>query len=295
MKDFKPLDLEDRNVFQERLAQDPPEISEMTFTNLWMWRHRYNPVYAVRDGLLLVIVQPEDGPPFALPPAGDGDKGAALEYLTEVMTEHGARPMIARAGESFVNRWVDRDAFEVIPDPDNSDYVYLTEHLIELPGNKFHGKKNHLNQFLKNYEFEYRDLDAKTARQFLDLQETWCDIKDCDDKPGLFYENIAIYQALSRHADLQLTGGAILIDGKVEAFSLGEQLNRDTAVIHTEKANPDIRGLYVAINQRFCQEAWSHLTYVNREQDMGIEGLRKAKESYNPHHKVEKFVVTPKS
>jgi hypothetical protein len=107
-------------------------------------------------------------------------------------------------------------------------------------------------------------------------------------------EDMAVYEALKHFEKLEIQGGAILIDSKVQAFSLGELLNPDTAVIHIEKANPEFTGIYAAINQMFCWEAFAHVKYVNREQDLGVEGLRKAKQSYYPDHMVEKFVVTPR-
>jgi hypothetical protein len=113
-------------------------------------------------------------------------------------------------------------------------------------------------------------------------------------KPDLLAEDFAVHEALTFFEELGFKGGAILINSVVEAFSLGEPLNEDMAVIHIEKANPEIPGLYAAINQLFCLNAWSEVTYINREQDMGSEGLRKAKESYYPHHMVNKYIVKPK-
>jgi hypothetical protein len=91
---------------------------------------------------------------------------------------------------------------------------------------------------------------------------------------------------------LNVFGGAIYVDGCLEAFALGEKLNENTAVVHFEKANPEIRGLYQLINQWFCKNVLQGFTYVNREQDLGSEGLRRAKISYRPHHMVEKFFAT---
>jgi hypothetical protein len=106
-------------------------------------------------------------------------------------------------------------------------------------------------------------------------------------------ESVAIKEAFTHFDDLGVKGGAILIDGKLEAFTLGEPLNRETVVIHIEKANPAYEGLYPMIHQAFLEQEWSEYTYVNREQDLGEEGLRKAKESYFPHHMVHKYKVTP--
>ena len=189
---------------------------------------------------------------------------------------------------------MDQERYTSVLDRDNSDYVYSTLDLIQLSGRKYHRKKNHLNRFLKNYQFEYRDLDMELVECFIDMQEEWCQMKECVDKPDLLSEDYAINMALTHFEELDYRGGAIQIDYKIEAFSLGESLNTDTAVIHIEKANPDIPGLYSAINQFFCSNRWAEKEYINREQDMGIEGLRKAKESYHPHHMVNKYIVMPK-
>jgi hypothetical protein len=173
------------------------------------------------------------------------------------------------------------------------DTIFRSNDLIHLSGRKYHRKKNHLNNFLKNIQFEYRNLDMELVECFLDMQDHWCRLKECAEKPELLQEDYAIYQALIHFEELGFTGGAIQIDSRVEAFSLGERLNPNTAVIHVEKANPDITGLYGAINQVFCSRAWSGIEYINREQDMGIEGLRKAKKSYYPHHMINKYTVIP--
>jgi hypothetical protein len=108
------------------------------------------------------------------------------------------------------------------------------------------------------------------------------------------FKEYAVHEALISFEELDYRGGTIIIDSRVEAFSLGEPLNRETAVIHVEKANPDIQGLYAAINQLSCLHAWADMKYINREQDMGIEGLRKAKEPYHPHQMVNKYTLIPK-
>lgn len=294
MDDFAPIQLDDKETFQQMLSQDPPRISELTFTNLFIWRCRYHPVWRVWGDCLIVILQPDDGPPFGLPPVGRGDKGDALAFLCRSLGDLASEIKVSRADREFVKTYAGGGDFEIIEDRDNSDYVYRAEDLITLRGNKYHGKKNHVNKFRKNNEFEYRTLDEKLAEKFLDLQEEWCALRECELNPGLFQEHIAIHEAVTHHKDLGFAGGAIVIDGKVEAFAFGELLNPDTAVIHAEKANPDIPGLYAAINQQFCEAAWSNVQYINREQDLGLDGLRKAKLSYHPDHLVEKFTLIPK-
>jgi hypothetical protein len=294
MTDFKPIEIQDKPLFDGFLRQDRPRISELTFTNLFIWRKHHQPTWLERDNCILIIFHPQKGQPYGLSPFGPGDKKGALDVLCKEIAKQTPEVRICRVGEEFVTNHVDPVKYDVLPDRDNSDYIYLAKDLINLSGNKYHRKKNHLNQFIKNYAFEYRALDAELVKRVLGMQESWCQIRECVEKPDLLAEDFAVHEALIHYEELGYQGGAILINSVVEAFALGEPLNEDTAVIHIEKANPDIPGLYAAINQLFCLNAWSEVAYINREQDLGVEGLRKAKESYYPHHMVNKYTLIPK-
>jgi uncharacterized protein len=291
IRDFKPIGIEDKSVFDGFFREDPPFISEMTFTNLFMWRHRYQPLWREAEGCLLVLFQPQTGRLYGLPPVGQGNKESALAILCAEIGHIYEEIRICRVPENFVKAHVDSSLYTCLPDRDNSDYVYLTHDLVHLSGNKYHRKKNHFHQFMKKYDYEYRALDINLVECVLGMQETWCQMRECTSDPGLLAEDYAVREALMRFEDLDYAGGVILMNSRVEAFSMGEALNPDTAVIHVEKANPSIVGLYTAMNQLFCKEAWSAFPYINREQDMGVEGLRKAKESYYPHHMVNKYTV----
>jgi len=178
-------------------------------------------------------------------------------------------------------------------DPANWDYVYLASDLINLPGRKYHKKKNHINRFVSRYSYQYRPLTPDLIDGCIELQRAWCGIRDCfaPEHMSLAEEHEAILDVLQNAQVLGAIGGVILIDGRVAAFSIGEPLNRETFVIHFEKASLDYPGLYQLINRDFCADACSGFTYVNREQDLGEPGLRQAKESYYPHHMIEKFLV----
>lgn len=292
--EWKPVEMEDKPIFAHFLGQEPPQVSELTFTNLFVWRHHHRPIWKLWNDCLLILFQPKQGPAFGLPPVGTGDKAKALSYLCQELTSMGHEARVCRVGEDFVTSLVDPDQYEVTLDRDSSDYVYLSRDLADLPGRKYHRKKNHLNRFLKNTPHEYRPLDMELVECFIGMQESWCQLKACVEKPELLAEDYAVHEALTHFDALGYQGGAIVIESRVEAFSLGEALNENTAVIHIEKANPEIPGLYTAINQLFCRHAWSKMMYINREQDLGVEGLRKAKESYHPHHMVNKYTVVPK-
>ena len=291
---FKPLEMADKEVISDYLRQDPPQTSELTFTNLFMWRHHYRPFWREWGGCLHIVCTPPYKAPFGLLPIGVAEKARSLEFLCGQLAGLTQDIMVCRVGQEFVDRYVDLERYDKVIDAGQSDYIYLAKDLINLAGRKFHQKKNHLNQFVKRHEFEARELDFEMVECVLDMQETWCQLKNCDRDPGLLSEDLAICEALKNFGDLDYRGLAIFIDGKVEAFALGERLNPQTAVIHVEKANPEIRGLYAAINQRSCQELWSEYKYINREQDLGVMGLRQAKLSYNPDHMVEKYILRPK-
>jgi hypothetical protein len=294
MADFKPIAIPDKPLFDEFLRKDPPRVSELTFTNLFIWRHHYQPAWLEWHGCILIIFRTQKGALYGVCPFGPGDKKGALDVLCTELAKQVSDVRICRVGEEFVTHHVDPAKYHAEFDRDNSDYLYLAKDLINLPGNKYHRKKNHLNQFIKKHAFEYRSLDTELVNRVLGMQEAWCQMRECVMKPDLLAEDFAVREALNDFEALDCQGGAILINSVVEAFSLGEPLNEDTAVIHMEKANPDIPGLYSAINQRFCLNAWSNMTYINREQDMGVEGLRKAKESYYPHHMINKYTLIPK-
>lgn len=163
-----------------------------------------------------------------------------------------------------------------------------------MAGRKYHSKKNYLNRFSQAYSFQYVPLQNDTIQWCLDMTVTWCEGRRCEEDMNLMDEWEAVREALIHYSDLQVQGDVILINDRVEAFSIGELLNEQTAVIHVEKANPEIRGFYAVINQQFCEKNWSQVSYINREQDLGEPGLRKAKLSYYPHHLEEKFRVSLK-
>ena len=290
---YKPLELGDKDRVTEFLRQDPPATSELTFTNLFMWRHYYRPVWRESQGCLLVILHPLEEAPFGLPPVGLGDRAGALETIMNTLAAIDAEPRVSRAGRSFVEQFVDDSRYSAILTPDQSDYVYLCENLINLSGRKLHQKKNHLNQFLKTYSFEAQEMGPEQVESVLEMQEAWCSLRNCLENPSLQHEDLAVYEALTHFKDLDYRGLAIVMDGQVEAFTIGEPLNPDTVVVHVEKANPEIRGLSAAINQRSCEICWPEYRYINREQDLGVEGLRQAKRSYQPDHLVDKFDLYP--
>ena len=289
---FRGLTLEDRPLLNLLFTQFRPVISEFTFTNLFIWRHAYQTkISRFRDFFCLLSDRGED--PFFFPPIGEGDVIECYQNLLQHLGGKGASPKIARVPEAAVTM-IDWKSLGLKAELDRSqcDYAYLVQDLIELKGRKYHRKRNHIKQFQEKYSYEYIPLTPEWVPQCLQLQGEWCDLRNCDANPGLHNESLATKEAFSHFEEIGVKGGAILINGKVEAFTLGDPLNPETIVIHVEKANPAYEGLYPTINQAFLEHEGSAYRYVNREQDLGEEGLRKAKESYFPHHLVNKYTIT---
>jgi len=289
---LKSLTLEDKPLCHQLFTQFPPVISEFTFTNLFIWRHAYQiKISRVQNFLCLLSDQGENS--FFFPPIGEGDVIECYQNLLQYLEEKGMFPKIVRVPEAVVAQ-IDWKASGMKADLDRnqSDYVYLTQDLIELKGRKYHRKRNHIKQFQEKYSYQYISLTPEWIPQCLQLETEWCDLRHCEASPGMLNESFAIKEAFTHFVELGVKGGAILINGKVEAFTLGDPLNLETVVIHIEKANPAYEGLYPTINQAFLENQWSGYPYVNREQDLGEEGLRKAKESYFPHHMANKYTIT---
>ena len=294
--EFKPIELSDRPSITGFLDRYRPRTSELTFTNLFIWRRYFLWEWSILDGRLIIIAAATTGGGFALPPIGDAPRVDVTRSLIDYLGSNRGMetPGIQRADRRLADELANAGGFTVEETREHFDYVYATKDLIELAGRKYHAKRNYINRFRMEYEFAYEPLADTHVAACLALADEWCRARRCWDDLGLSGEHDAVKEALAHRADLGLSGGVITIDGKVRAFTLAEALNGDTAVIHVEKADPDVRGLYAMINQQFCQQSLSGFAYVNREQDLGDEGLRKAKESYFPERLEEKYRIVLK-
>ena len=288
---FEDLSLKHQTLIEDFLKRYPPEISEMTFTNLFIWRHYYQFQVSLHKGFLTFMAHPPETTPFFFHPLGKGDLASWVLDCLDFLKAQGFPPRLSRFPESALNELSSQTNLKTIFDRNNSDYVYRAQNLIHLSGNKYHTLKNHINRFNKKYVWEYFPLTPELIVECLDLQEEWCRLKQCVEHPSLLSEEQAIIEALTHIDLLNYKGGVIRIQGKVEAFTLGELLNPETVVIHIEKGNPALPGLYPLIQQQFLKKEWELIPYVNREQDLGIQGLRKAKSAYHPEFMVNKYII----
>ena len=280
--DLKAVELEDRPVFQDFLGRFPSEACEMTFANIFIWRELENPRWTILNGNLCVLCAPPSEPPYFLPPAGGNALPATVDACLEL------NPRLARVPEGFAN--ANGGSHPRDPDPDNFDYVYASADLICLKGKRFDGKRNRIRKFERVPGHRYLSLNRGHLDGCRELFERWFNGKD-DATRSIHCEKVAILEALAHFDALGLTGGAVEVDGRIQAFSIGEPLAPDTAVIHIEIANPEFPGLAQFINREFVTNAWASFPFINREQDIGHPGLRRAKMSYYPHHLVKKYAI----
>ena len=289
---FRPLELNDKAVVQPYLTAYRPQTSEWAFTNLFMWRQHYRFHWSLYRDWLLVRCRPNGGGCYGLPPIGPPSRLEVTRLLLKWLgEEQGAAGRIERADQRLIEELREAEDLSIEPTEEHFDYVYRSEDLIQLAGRKYHAKRNHINKFLRSYSFSYEPLTRAHLSACLQLAETWCQWRRCEDDFNLLGEWDAIREALNHFESLDYQGGVIVVKDRLEAFALGELLNEDTAVVHIEKANPDITGMYGVINQQFCERAWSQVPHINREQDLGEPGLRKAKLSYFPDHLVRKYRI----
>lgn len=287
--DFVPIALEHKAEVDTLLARLQPQASEYTFTNLFAWAATIDYRLA-RYGDGLLIRKGEGEHCGFLQPLVPGDGGTAVSACLDFLAQAGAEPRIVRVGEDFLARTTLRDA-TAREDRDNFDYVYSVPELTELRGDQYHDKKNLLNQFLSHNTYRYITLSQEMADRSVRFQHDWCAERECEKHESLSREDCATHRMLCHFGALHLLGGAIEIDGQIVALTLGEALNADTFVIHIEKAKAGITGLYQAINREFLAHAATAYPFVNREQDLGVPGLRKAKLSYNPVRMEQKYLV----
>jgi hypothetical protein len=298
---------ESRPLREEYLGSFEYKTSGLSFTSLYMWRNINKFSWKIIGDYLCIAavdnLELEMDVPFMFTPL---TRTGAYDSEKLAETICGAKRIFEEKGCAFKLMLVPfhitdfiANAFpgqlRIEADRANFDYVYNTQDLIELKGRDYHAKKNHLNYFLNNYKYTYTNLTSDMADEAMDFIRRFNERKnpaDGHEKELLLMEERAMRDVFH---NLELVGyltGAIRIDGAIEALSIGGRLGKKTVTVHVEKANTAFRGLYQAINNEFCKHVAKDVKRINREEDMGIPGLRKAKLSYKPAMLVEKYTVT---
>lgn len=299
------ISIDNREILEEYLNGYEYKTSGLSFSAQYMWREINRFSWDIIGDYMCIAgishLELEDGIilPFMFPPltrTGEYNKDSLRETILK------AKEIFEKKGHPFSLRLVPFHLMEIIKeacpeihftdDRPNYDYIYLTEDLIELKGRSFHGKKNHLNYFKKTYEYEYVEMTSDMAD---DAMKFIADFNARKEVPAhememLKMEEEAMEDVFRNIEKVGYSAGAILIDNKIEAIAIGGQLGKNTITEHVEKANSTFRGLYQAINNEFCKNVAAKAKYINREEDMGIPNLRKAKLSYRPVKLLEKYI-----
>lgn len=298
------MDLQFQEITAEKLGEMMPYYSmrhnktcDSVFLESFIWKEFYHVQYAIWEGKAVVWLMKNDGEYFsAMPLCREEDLPGAFDAIERYFNETLGRPLVIHLADEYAVQYLNlpEERYLVEEQPDAKDYLYEGNALRNLPGKKLHKKKNRVNAFKKAYEgrYEYRRLccsDSFDVWQFLDK---WRQQKGEDVEEHLDYEVRGIHDILKNCSDLYVRMGGVYIDEKLEAFTIGSYNPvEDMAVIHIEKANPEVNGLYQYINQQFLLEEFPEAAWVNREDDLGLEGLRKAKMSYMPADFARKYLV----
>jgi len=288
---FHAITPADKAAVENCLQGQIYENSEVTFANMYLWREGWGLQLAPSEGALFLLAQ-HDGrlqmcqPLVPLGQSAAAAADAALHYLRQ----HGAEEKIVCVNEQFCARVLaETDAFVAEEDRDMDEYIYSVPDLITLGGKKYHAKRNHVNRFMQNVEHTWQNLGAENGAECLALFDAWAAQRE--NSADIIAERQAIAQAFENFDLLQLIAGGIRVNGALRGFAVAGMINPDLAVIHFEKADAEIPGIYAALNRQFLQRCLPEVPFVNRQEDMGLPGLRKAKLSYYPCRFAKKYVL----
>jgi len=295
MESFCALTLNDRAVFEQNAAQSAYENTNHYFANLYVWRHAYHIRFkAFPEGSMVCGAMQEEGPYHLWGPM-IAEGHTAREVLTAAEAACAPRPLqIYGVDRAFVEAMqaegIDGD-YVITEDRDNADYIYRTEDLASLTGKRYHGKRNHVNGFLKKYTYATRAVTPDDEALCLAIFDAW----NADREPDAMAqpEREAISGAIREMEALGLDGLILYANGEPAAFCLGvHDPKKDAVLVLFEKAVPQVSGAFPFINQQFAQRWLGRAAWIDRAEDMGIEGLRKAKLSYHPDHLAMHYSLT---
>ncbi len=264
--------------------------SDYSFVNIWGWADEYGLEWSFSHGMVWILqTQPVKTYWAPIGPWNEIAWDSLLPIISVTGSDMIRVPEIL--AEILQVQW--ENAITLTEERGQWDYLYSVAELSALKGNRYHKKKNLLNQFKRKYDYTYLPFKNTLVSAALDLQENWCTWRDCEAAEVLAAENRVIEKVLGNWDRLNgIKGGVLKVGDDLAAYTLAEALTPDSLVIHFEKGNPEYKGVYQAINQMFLDAAGNNFSMVNREQDLGDTGLRKAKESYHPTDYLRKYRIS---
>jgi len=288
---LKRLTIEDKTIISPYLHANQYGSSDFSFYNLFAWRNTHPVDYAIHKGFLVILSSTFHARHFIMPleletANGKGNLPEVINDMINWAFVNGMDFSMIGLTEPMLQQLDFMGPEFAVSDVMVWDYVYNAEDLITLRGKKFHAKRNHINKFNSLYEYEYQRMQPHHIPLCFDLLDEWS--KDHGSSEWLDGDHRAVREALTHFEQMGALGGCLFVGGKLAAFTLGQAVNSEIFCIHIEKALHSYDGIYAKINQLFAQDAAAGFKYINREEDMGIEGLRKAKMSYNPAYLLHK-------
>lgn len=294
MEIYKP-DIENREILNSYLKYNRYPSCELSASNNILWSDFYDTRFTVIEDMLVFCKMEQDKPAMMSFPFGKNNPKPAFDAIRKYFSDNKLAfklYLVEDKAYEQIDNWYP-GMYKVEYDRDDADYLYLRESLETLAGKKLHGKRNHINRFLENYpDYVYERINEDNRRDCLKIAYDWAKENNVEHSGDKNYEKCALRFALENMDKLGLTGALIRIGERAVAFTIGEPLTEDTFVVHFEKAYADIQGAYPMINREFVRRELQAYKYVNREEDMGIPGLRHAKTSYQPVKLIEKGIVT---
>ena len=286
--DFRPVTIGNRDLFRRQYAQYPQVHSDNTFTNMVCWNHYAHFEFAFIRNNIIISSTIDEKTSFR-PPIGPRDPGLLEDVIRLGIAEGDDTPMVLI--DDLARSWISSCYPELPLHPDRSyfEYLYLAKNLAELPGKQYVKIRNHLNKFNRNCEPSVEPVTGDNLTEVRDFLIKWCEWKNCQSEPILENEKDAVFYAIEHFTELGLSGIAIRVHGSIGAMALFEPLNETTALVHFEKGMPECEGIYKAINAETARVLEGRFTYINRESDMGVPGLREAKMRYHPDRMTEVY------
>lgn len=292
--DFEPIALQDKALYERYPINSNERGCTISFTNLYLWgRQRF----AVLHGHIALFSQFGNHSVYPYP-LGDGDKRKVLDAIIADAKARGITCRIT-ALDNLAKQTIEKiypNKFRFYSNEGSYDYVYSIDDLAELKGKKYHGKRNHLKRFFETHpNYMVQPIGDNNIGKVKQFSNYWYRARLVENPNADFYmEQEALEKAFRDYRELGMEGLVLLNGEEILAFTIASRLSEDTFDVHFEKARSDIQGAYPAINYefaRYIRNKYSNVRYLDREEDMGIEGLRKAKQSYHPHHMIKKYTA----
>ena len=278
--EFRKITLEDKVIFDEYYKKYPQYSGFLSFVNLYTWEHIVNFRYALILGHIVIKFDSyKNNKEYYLLP--ETDETATKTVMDKLFSSGEVRISNLTKNQVDIIEKLYPEKFSFSHKRSSDNYYYNVLDMATLSGKKLHSKRNFVNRFKKENNYKYEKIDEKTKEECIKLLDLWCEKKESEDA-GLKAESYACKIALENMDALNLKGGALRVDSKIVAFSLGEEFNTESFIIHFEKGDTQYKGVFQTMFMEFVKNECMHLNLINREEDMGSEGLRKAKLSYKP-------------